>query len=254
MNNPVQRLHFVVSTLVRYPTERRASSNERVETSVREAVKKSFELDGDAAILRTVAEILAMPAEAEAALRRSLTGPKLEAHLGWHAPVMNAVDTLANLSTKHTRFVAQIPDGTVKELQLAVFEVPDVTDPDGYGDPQAESVAGAVAELDALAETITNAVMDEELKRFLLDHVDRMRVALREYRIRGGSGVFDATDAALGAIYRATQVHPEWFTPDDDSTSTTRKFFDVVGKVADVGGVMSLGVMSLPWVQAMLPG
>lgn len=80
--------------------------------------------------------------------------------------------------------------------------------PEGVGDLQDR--------IDALgAAILSDASLPPEMKSFLSAQVDRIRVALREFVIRGQVSADDAEDAIAGAVLRANQTHPieEWSAP-----------------------------------------
>lgn len=255
MANPVQRLHRIVSGLIAVPDQRTTTQGHNVGNDIRYALQTALGLSDDVSRLRAVADILTLPDDAAEALKASLgEGPRLTAHLQWLPSVSSAVQCLPNFTDSISSFRQHIPAGTVETLYLSILEVADPTDVEPHGDPDAERVEEVVAELEELAQMITNASIHAGLKRFLLLHIDRMRTALSEYRIIGAEGVLQQSDAALGAVWRASREHAEWFDEGESTRSTMEKFFIVLGRVADTAGVAAGVVMLAPWVQQMLPG
>jgi len=62
--------------------------------------------------------------------------------------------------------------------------------------------ASLINKVEALARDIRKAELDLEVKRVLVEHIERLRRALLEYELRGPEGVIEALDLNLGFAVR----------------------------------------------------
>jgi hypothetical protein len=151
--------------------------------------------------------------------------------LRWHQPVQRALQNSLFSSGQVAQATSQYNDGALASLEHCSYILHRFK-----GDPvKSDSDLSEIsALLDAIQENLAaGAGIDLELRGFLTVHVQAMKQAISDFFIIGPTGLQDKFDQTLGALYRnprlAAQAQKE---AEADDQSTSKKFFEVLTKIA----------------------
>uniref|UniRef100_UPI003D8CF1AA hypothetical protein n=1 Tax=Gordonia sp. B7-2 TaxID=3420932 RepID=UPI003D8CF1AA len=225
VNNPAQRLEYVLNELRNFPAKKNASTN----YTIADAIASKF-TEGDVStpvLTRMVADIAELPGKAAAAISAANAD---DYYLQWKGPVDAAIGMLSNLGHPVAVIANHVDEASMMNLGAAVRQVVA-----GAPVDDGAEIAELASELEALYEAICGASLPEALATFLCDQVDRMRVALRDFRIVGSDGITDAADAAVGAVLRARGLFPDDLGADE-SRGFAKQVFVLAGKLGEFAG------------------
>lgn len=107
-------------------------------------------------------------------------------------------------------------------------------------------------EVSELLELVAKTEMNERLKAFLIEHLERIHQAVLYYRIKGARGLKNALEQIMGATFIYGTEHPSQNVSED----VRSKWYSVMGMLVrivafanDLKGLTGIDVFSLP----MLP-
>lgn len=100
------------------------------------------------------------------------------------------------------------------------------------GELSTEELSDIAKSLEALFTAIEKAAIDDELRRTLLDQLEKIRHALAEYRIRGPKGLRDALAGSLGTA----MLLRDQATSSEESRSTFQKLVAFLSKFDQILG------------------
>jgi hypothetical protein len=85
--------------------------------------------------------------------------------------------------------------------------------------------------------------VDPELRAFLAIHVQAMKQAISDFFIIGASGLQEKFDQTIGALYRSPQIVAKAEKEAEaDDKSASKKFFEVLAKIALILAVTQSGI------------
>lgn len=120
----------------------------------------------------------------------------------------------------------------------------------GASQENSEKILEFVEKLDALMEECLTSELSAEIKALFVKHLQSLRAALMDYRIKGVAGLEIAMDSIVGSIHRnaeSIKAQPE------ESKAFIQEFFDVLGKVNDlVSGYETAAQLAAPVVTTLL--
>lgn len=122
------------------------------------------------------------------------------------------------------------------------------------GHLEANEIKEIQVELGKLIESVSESSLSPELRQILLDLLEAVRRALAEYRIRGTSGLREATAQSIGFILLAWQQAKQDVEKEEVSRviAFLRKLDSVVGRVMKYMPLLaSIGRKLLPGVEGL---
>jgi len=97
--------------------------------------------------------------------------------------------------------------------------------------PKSTKAADLASKIDALLDDCLQSDLEDELKQFFADILNKIRSALTQYRIYGPSALEQVLNETVGAINRRGS---EIKSQSDDSKGFIGSVFDTIGKVNDL--------------------
>ncbi|MFD6057785.1 hypothetical protein [Rhodococcus wratislaviensis] len=229
------------------PAERLATIFQRILASDRNnptkhVIASILETSGDVSLARSLSYVFALPDKIVDALRSlELEEDDLQWHLGWLPPAQRALTDLWQFNAAIHNVQQHFSPTDLVNLESANRLLRREKFERRIEEAQLDSLGEKVRELhDAL---VAAADIPDDLKLFMLDQLDQIARALREFRIRGPEALTEALDSVVGAIYRVSSSRPGAVTPE------TRTWFQKLRTVvADLALVVGLGaaVLQLP--------
>ena len=158
---------------------------------------------------------------------------------------------LTNLHSEWSNYLAEFKKIDFRGLQFCSDVLSKVSIEQAI---DATTLKDLLTDVDAFYQEVIDSDIHWETKHFILDRLDDIRTAIREYRIRGAEGLRECLGKTIGLMY----VNPHLVLRFPDQTSHKEKFFNIVGRlssIVDLGTkVLALGHKAKPAVAAILKG
>jgi hypothetical protein len=189
-------------------------------------------------LIHQLTEIIKLTDEAEQELN-AIEGLNKELYLTPFPHIRNTVSgLLMNLYTLWNNYSDEFKKTDFRGLQfcsdtLSKFSIEQPID--------AVVLEEFLDEVDQFYEEVFASEIHWETKYFILDRLDEVRAAIREYRIRGVEGLRECIGKTMGLIY----VNPHLLeSPDGGSpkAKAKNKFFDLLSRFSTI---MDLGIKAL---------
>ena len=209
-------------------------------------------------LMRSLGRLLELPAAAEEAVRRHVTAinqtEDLDFYLLWVPSVQRAMRHSLSLTSTVAQFQNSYSDADL--LNLATC---DKMLHHARVEPRIEqaSLDNLRSLLAAIEDEIERGELDETLQRFLYEQVDEIKLALREYRLRGAAAFNDAFDSIFGGTVRATTSGS--IDTNDPATKPWMQHIKALLATLQMMVAVAQGYAELPSkagavVEALLPG
>lgn len=236
-NNPVGRLYEILVALQKKAT----NQNDRLEIIIR----KAFQLEDtdQSQLLEIYLELLNLTKESEKEINR-LPEASHELHLRAIRKIENAFIT-QSLHSNWASFGAYLDPATMTGLEHTADNLSYL----GEQTVAADDLENLQKEVNELLELVTNTEMNEKLKVFLSEHLEKIQQAVRYYRIKGARGLKDALERIMGAVIIYATENPNQESPQNvkSKLSTVMELLvRIVAFANDFKGLTGIDVFSLP--------
>lgn len=230
--NPAQRLATIFQQIL--------ASDRNNQT--KQVIASILGAPDDVALTRSLSYVFALPDKVVDALRSvELEEDDLDWHLGWLPPAQHALADLWQFNSPIQTVQQHFSPADLMNLESANRLLKRVKFERQIEEAQLDALGEKVRELhDAL---VAASDIPDDLKLFMLDQLDQIARALREFRIRGPVALTEALDSVVGAIYRVSSSRPGTITPE--TRTWFQKFKTVVADLAIVVGLTG-AVLQLP--------
>lgn len=221
-DNPAARLHVVLSRLRAQP-----KSN-----PLHTSWDRVFGLADDAPWHETYAclsQVAILPAQTVARLKSHPDVNEAPHFMDWHEPVLAVMSqtSLAN-STEHAS--QHLTDAVLTSLSFAGW----VLGRDGRRLPSEEQLDELVVALNEFEQQVMAGDLLPDLRLYLLEHIQQMRVAVRLVQVKGGDGLREAAERGMGGA--VLWAYEQGRTPLVD------RLWEVAIKIATVAQLATTGV------------
>ena len=231
-DNPAARLLSILQEGKRIPSG----------TPCRQAWSQILQTGNDAPLLMSrLGKVMELPQETIQAMKD--TFPHREgiwAH--WNGQI-NAAFSKQNLLSDWNSFIGSIDSHTMTYLQMSADLLEERSTTKTITD---EKISDLRATLEQLYEETMEAVIDEDIKKYLVRHLRKLIVSIDEYRITGALPVLESVETTLGHAYLAPGYKN--FLTD---TELGKKLLDTLGSMANVVTV-AVGIPQLTQTIAFL--
>jgi hypothetical protein len=209
----------------------------------KQALIQILDVAGDAELAREFGFILALPDQVAREIER-FADPEHEdvsVLLQWEAPVKRALDQCWAFTSS-----VQGPQSHFSKADIVALQACSPILSRAQLEPRIEQEAldDLRQSVDELYEEIVDATaLPPKLLSFLLDQLDLIRRALREYAIRGAQALNEALDQSVGAYLRHARSGD--LEPAPEAGSPLGRFKSILVQIAAVTGVFT-GILALP--------
>ncbi|MBF6238245.1 hypothetical protein IU474_14390 [Nocardia otitidiscaviarum] len=231
-NNPAGRLADVLDALRRQPPKDATIA----------ALKAILGSGSNAEFAAAFGQLQMLPERIERALY-TYADPEHEDinfMLGWRPRVDAALATAWNLQVPLQNVTNQYTDEDVARLRFCSSVLSRAKLEARVTEEQLHQLAQQVDELHM--EVVEATAVPLELRTFLLEQLDRVRIALREYRIRGAEALRDVIERVVGSCVVRADITS---TDDEESASFLLKLRKIVVGVGIVAGAIG-STLALP--------
>jgi len=236
-NNPVGRLYEILSAFQKATT----NQNDRLDT----IISRVFSVDPNdsSRLLEIYLELLNLTKECKTEIRK-LPETSDELHLR-AIKVIERAFSANSLHSNWASFGKKLDPSTMTGLEHTADNLSYL----GEQMVPKEDLENLQREVNNLLELITKTEMNERLKVFLVEHLEKIHQALQYYRIKGARGLKDALEKIMGAVIIFRTENPHQKAPDNVQS----KFGSVMGLLVkivafanDLKGLTGIDVLSLP--------
>jgi hypothetical protein len=236
-NNPVGRLYEILHALQKTAT----NQNERLDAIIKRVFK--IEVGDPSQLLEIYLELLNLTKESEEEIRK-LPEASHELHLRAIRKIENAFIT-QSLHSNWASFSQSLDPATMTGLEHTADNL-------SYLGEQAvptENLESLQKEISELLELVTITEMNEKLKAFLVEHLEKIQQAVRYYRIKGAKGLKDALERIMGAVIIYAKENPAQKTPEKVQSkllSVMGLLVKIVAFANDFKELTGIDILSLP--------
>lgn len=236
-NNPVGRLYEILSAFQKAATDQ----NDRLATIISKVF--NVEPNDSSRLLEIYLELLNLTKESKAEIRK-LPETSHELHLR-AIKVIERTFIANSLHSTWASFGKKLDPSTMTGLEHTADNLSYL----GEQMVPKEDLANLQREVSDLLELITKTEMNERLKVFLVEHLEKIHQAVQYYRIKGARGLKDALEGIMGAIiiYRSENLNQK--APENVKTKLSNVMGLLVRIVAfanDLKGLTGIDIFSLP--------
>jgi alkyl hydroperoxide reductase subunit AhpC len=236
-NNPVGRLHEILSAFQKAT----ANQNDRLDTIISRVF--SVDLNDSSRLLEIYLELLNLTKECKTEIRK-LPETSHELHLRAIKVIEHAF--IANSLHSHwASFGKKLVAATMTGLDHTADNLSYL----GEQNVSTNDLEDLQREVSELLELITKTEMNEKLRVFLVEHLEKIQQAVLYYRIKGARGLKDALERIIGAVYIYATENPNQKTPDSVKSKLSTVMGLLVKIVAfanDLKGLTGIDIFSLP--------
>ena len=236
-NNPVGRLYEILVALQKAAT----NQNERLDAIITKVFK--IEASDSSQLLEIYLELLNLTKESEREIRK-LPEESHELHLRAIRKIEKAF-VKQSLHSSWTSFSQSLDPATMTGLEHTA----DNLSYHGEQTVSTEDLENLQREVNELLEMVTETEMNEMLKTFLVEHLEKIQQADRYYRIKGARGLRDALERIMGAVLIYAKENPNQKAPE----KVQSKLFSMMGLLVkivsfanDLKGLTGIDILSLP--------
>jgi hypothetical protein len=236
-NNPVGRLYEILRALQKAAT----NQNDRLDAIISKVFK--IEANDSSQLLEIYLELLNLTKDSGKEIRR-LPEASHELHLRAIRVIERAFIT-QSLHSSWASFSKHLGASTMTGLEHTADNLSYL----GEKTVPTEDLENLQREVGELLELVTKTEMNEKLKAFLVEHLEKIHQALLYYRIKGARGLKDALERIMGAVIIFRTENPHQKAPDNVQS----KFGSVMGLLVkivafanDLKGLTGIDVLSLP--------
>lgn len=196
-DNPAGRLYALLSKLQN--ADRNAAFQDVWPTVLSQLNVKS----GDRPeLLRCLAHVLALPAQAKAALE-SVPNVNFNTHLRWYEPVCDYLARATLLNATRGSAGAEVSDATLFSLEVCSDVLHERFPHAEVTDTQLADIADRINDLKAAVEEARNdGSLDPALDKFLSELAGALARGVNDFPIRGEEALTDAYDLFFGRVTR----------------------------------------------------
>jgi len=236
-NNPVGRLYEILLACQKAAK----NQNDRLDTIISQVFK--IDANDSSRLFEIYLELLNLTKESEKEVRK-LPETSHELHLRAITVIERAFIT-HSLHSTWASFSQSLNPATMTGLEHTGDNLSYL----GEQTVPTEDLEKLQTEVSELLDLVTKTEMNERLKTFLVEHLEKIQQAIRYYRIRGARGLKDALEKIMGAVFIYATENPNQKTPD----SVKSKLSTVIGLLVkivafanDLKGLTGIDVFSLP--------
>lgn len=213
LNNPADRLAAILQAVRARPADE--------QTKI--ALSAVLGVESDADYLSSLSRLLALPGEVERRVRSNIGNNDLDWHLQWVRPVDRALQQIWPMTSQ----IQPVQRAVGPEHIVCLQACGNLLRQHGHEQTVAEEQLNDLREQ---ARTLYDDVMNAEsipadLRSLLLDQLDHILRALREYIVRGPEGLAEALENSVGAFVMRRRVL-------DDANDRSQSFIQRFKKVA----------------------
>lgn len=193
-DNPAGRLYAVLGKIK--GTDRN--------TAFQDAWPKVLNINADdrPELLRCMAHVLALPAQAKAALE-SVPNVNLDTHLRWYAPICDYLARATLLNATPGSAGAEISGETLFSLEVCSDVLHDRLPDSAVTDTQLKGISGLINELKAAVDAARDdGSLDSALDKFLSELIGALAHGVTDFPLRGTEALADAYDLFFGRVVR----------------------------------------------------
>jgi hypothetical protein len=236
-NNPVGRLYEILNAVQKAAT----NQNDRLDTIISKVF--NVEPNDSSRLLEIYLELLNLTRESKTEIRK-LPETSHELHLR-ATKVIEHTFIVNSLHSTWASFGRKLDPSTMTGLEHTADNLSYL----GEQTVPKEDLENLQREVNELLELITKTEMNERLKVFLVEHLEKIHQALQYYRIKGARGLKDALEKIMGAVIIFTKENPSQKAPEkvqSKLSSVLGLLVKIVAFANDFKGLTGIDILSLP--------
>lgn len=236
-NNPVGRLYEILRAFQKAAI----TQDDRLDSIIKKVFK--IETNDPSQLLEIYLELLNLTKEAEKEIRKL---PKTSHDL--HLRAIRVVEQTFITQSLHSNWISfsrNLDPSTMTGLEYTADNLSYL----GEQNVPSEDLENLQREVNELLELISKTEMNEKLKVFLIEHLEKIRQAVLYYRIKGARGLKDALERIMGAVIIFAAENTNQKTPERVESKLTLVMGLLVKIVAfanDFKGLTGIDILSLP--------